>query len=215
MIRNHFWQSARAAPLTVKLGLFAFISCVARTACFSVFGIGWITEALVIAVVAYGGTRHRVTARLAVGLFAIIITWTLGSFTCKLYRFGAVLVCPSGSSRTASDGIAGEWVSCLRRDGTPLGPAIGTSYGGDGSTTVVYEDYRMRNGKIVGLRVSCGSMPIEPFEVCFPEAHGQRCEPARFEPPLPWKGCSNLRAQLAEGFARNCRTRTVPSELCF
>jgi hypothetical protein len=81
--------------------------------------------------------------------------------------------------------------------------------------TDAYDEYRLLNGKVVGLRVSCTNPPLDAFEVCFPEANGLRCERARFEPPLQWKGCSNLSAQVAEGFARKCWTLSAPSEDCY
>lgn len=192
-----------------------FLAYSARTACFGHFGTGWIVVSLLIAAVAYVGTRHRFAKRLAIGLFALAIAGNLGLLIYQVYRYGTVLVCPWWSSRTSSASYSGSWVSCRQPDGTPLGPAIGTSYGGDGSRTDFYEEYRRLNGKIVGLRVACGHPTIEPFEVCFPEEHGQRCEPAGFEPPLPWKGCSNLSARVAEGFARKGRTMTSPSEFCY
>jgi len=215
MDQKHLWRSLRTARPAVRLGLAAFLAYSARTACFGRFGMGWIVMSLLIAAAAYGGTRHRFAARLVIGLFTLGIAGNLGFLTYQVYRYGTVLVCPSGSSRTSSASYSGSWVSCLQPDGTPLGPAIGTSYGGDGSVTDFYEEYRRRNGKLVGLRVGCGHPTTEPFEICFPEEHGQRCEPAGFQPPLPWKGCSNLSARVAEGFARKCRTLTAPSEVCY
>ena len=212
---KHLWRSLRTARPAVRLGLAAFLAYSARTACFGRFGVGWIVVSLLIAAAAYGGTRHRFAERLAIGLFALAIAGNLGLLTYQVYRYGTVLVCPWGSSRTSSVSYSGSWVSCLQPDGTPLGPAIGTSYGGDGSMTDFYEEYRRLNGKIVGLKVGCGHPTTQPVEICFPEEHGQRCEPAGFEPPLPWKGCSNLSARVAEGFARKCRTLTAPSEVCY
>jgi len=212
---KHLWRSLRAARPAIRLGLAAFLTYSARTACFGQFGMGWIVVSSLIAAVAYGGTRHHFAERFVIGLFVLTIAGNLGWVTYQLYRYGTVLVCPWGSSRTSSDSYSGSWVSCLQPDGTPLGPAVGTMYGGDGSTTEFYEEYRRLNGKTVGLRVGCGHPTTDPFEVCFPEERGQRCEPAEFEPPLLWKGCSNLSARVAEGFARKCRTRVAPSEVCY
>lgn len=210
MDHMHLWRTLRTARPAIQLGLVAFLAYAARTACFGVFGIGWISLSLLIAAAAYGGTRHRFAERLVSRLFAVAIAGNLGSLTYQVYRYGTVLVCPWGSSRVSSGSISGDWISCRTPDGTPLGPAIGTSYGGDNSTTDFYEEYRRLNGKVVGLRVSCGHPTTEPFELCFVEEHGQRCDPARFEPPLPWKGCSNLSAQVAEGFARERSAQREP-----
>ena len=212
---KHLWRSLRTAHPAVRLGLVAFLAYSARTACFDRFDIGWIVVSLLIATAAYIGTCHHFAERLSIGLLAITIVGNLGWLTYQVYRYGTVLVCPWGSSRISTASYSGSWVSCLQPDGTPLGPAIGSSYGGDGSVTDFYEEYRRVNGKIVGLRIGCGHPTTPPFEVCFPEEHGQRCEPAGFEPPLQWKGCSNLSARVAEGFGRKCRTLTAPSEVCY
>jgi hypothetical protein len=186
----------------IALGLLAFLVYAVQTACFGVFDLGWVILTSAIAVAAYGGTRHRIAERLVAGLFAIVIAWNLGSLTYQGYRYGTILVCPSGSSRVATGSISGDWISCRQPNGTPLGPAIGTSYGGDGSTTDFYEEYRRINGKVFGLRIGCGHPTSEHLEVCVPEEQGYRCEPARLDPPLPWSGCRNLSGQVAEGFAR-------------
>lgn len=212
MDHKQLWRSLRTAPPAVQLGMMAFLTYSAKTACFGIFDMVWMLVSLLIAATAYSGTRHRYSGRLVIGLFAVANVANLGLLTYQVYLYGTVLVCPWGTSRASSGSDA---VSCLQPDDVPLGPAMGTLFGGDGSTRDFYEEYRRLNGKIVGLRVTCNYPPYDLYEVCFPEANARRCEPARFEPPLAWKGCWDLSARVAEGFTRKCRTVTAPSEVCF
>jgi hypothetical protein len=198
----------------VWMALLAFLTYFAHTAGFGCFGIGLILTTAVLWALAYAAMHNRFAKRVAIPVFTLVILWNMGWFTYNLITYGTVLVCPSGSARMTTGNYWGSWVVCRQPNGLAFGPAMGTVFTEGGDATIVYEDFRLVHGTVVGLRIECGH--FGEFEVCFPEPGGsQRCEPAMFEPPLPLGGCINLSGRVSEAFKHQCWTRTSSSEPCY
>jgi hypothetical protein len=210
-----FWTvRVLAWPRCIWFAAAAILAYLINSECFSGPGVGWFLVPVVFGAVAYASIRYRRLAWLANVCFILAIIWNVGWTTYQVHVFGTCVLCPRGSTRTRSGDYWGDWISCRRADGMPLGPAMGTTVTEGGTSTTYYEEYRLVGKSLVGLRLGC-CYPFPCIEVCFPDSTGQRCKSAEFEPPLEWKGCSNLSARVSDAFARKCRTRTSSHEPCY